>query len=155
MEYTGFILPNCHIPCKRCHKLKISFFYTYKSFLADLNVQYINFSLSLFIISPQCSLSFIVVKDLYLTCITLLSVSFSLHSCIHVLYEQIKNVVVDVSWEDMTRKKDSLQYRILSFAMLPQRSYIKTSLVTFLSNQIPLKMEQTLEDTNPERNKDD
>lgn len=105
MEYTGFILPNCHIPCKRCHKLKISFFYTYKSFLADLNVQYINFSLSLSIISPQCSLSFIVVKDLYLTCITLLSVSFSLHSCIHVLYEQIKNVVVDVSWEDMTRKK--------------------------------------------------
>ena len=39
--------------------------------------------------------------------------------------------------------------------MLLQRSYIKTSLVTFLSNQIPLKMEETLEDTNPERNKDD
>ena len=47
MEYTGFILPNCQIPCKRCHKLKISFFHTYKSFLADLNVRSINFSLSL------------------------------------------------------------------------------------------------------------
>ena len=113
MEYTGFILPNFQIPCKRCHKLKISFFYTYKSFLADLNVRSINFSLSLFTISPQCSLSFIVVKDLYLTCITLLSVSSSLHSCIHVLYEQVKNVVVEVNGEDMTRKKYSLQYRII------------------------------------------